>query len=80
MDKLKEALNAVESNQRVIIKQGGNGLNEMTMADWTELTQYAQLIVNDIRDQLGVDTKVLVSQGMMGLAKTVSDGYLSRNQ
>ncbi|WP_272158316.1 SEC10/PgrA surface exclusion domain-containing protein [Streptococcus sp. HN38] len=79
MDKLKEALNAVESNQRVIIKQGGNGLNEMTMADWTELTQYAQLIVNDIRDQLGVDTKVLVSQGMMGLAKTVSDGYLSRN-
>ncbi|HFI0334959.1 TPA: SEC10/PgrA surface exclusion domain-containing protein [Streptococcus suis] len=79
MDNLKEALNAVESNQRVIIKQGGNGLNEMTMADWTELTQYAQLIVNDIRDQLGVDTKVLVSQGMMDLAKMVSDGYLSRN-
>ncbi|NQN70204.1 SEC10/PgrA surface exclusion domain-containing protein [Streptococcus suis] len=79
MDNLKEALNAVESNQRVIIKQGGNGLNEMTMADWTELTQYAQLIVNDIRDQLGVDTKVLVSQGMMGLAKTVSNGYLRRN-
>ncbi|HEP1814028.1 TPA: SEC10/PgrA surface exclusion domain-containing protein [Streptococcus suis] len=79
LDNLKEALNAVESNQRVIIKQGGNGLNEMTMADWTELTQYAQLIVNDIRDQLGVDTKVLVSQGMMDLAKMVSDGYLSRN-
>ncbi|WP_044774876.1 SEC10/PgrA surface exclusion domain-containing protein, partial [Streptococcus suis] len=79
MDNLKEALNAVESNQRVIIKQGGNGLNEMTMADWIELTQYAQLIVNDIRDQLGVDTKVLVSQGMMGLAKTISNGYLSRN-
>ncbi|HEM4276156.1 TPA: SEC10/PgrA surface exclusion domain-containing protein [Streptococcus suis] len=79
MDKLKEALDAVESNQRVIIKQGGDGLNEMTMADWTELTQYAQLIINDIRDQLGVDTKVLVSQGMMDLAKMVSDGYLSRN-
>ncbi|WP_153059069.1 SEC10/PgrA surface exclusion domain-containing protein, partial [Streptococcus suis] len=79
MDNLKEALNAVDSNQRVIIKQGGDGLNEMTMADWTELTQYAQLIVNDIRDQLGVDTKVLVSQGMMDLAKMVSDGYLSRN-
>lgn len=79
MDNLKEALNAVESNQRVIIKQGGNGLNEMTMADWTELTQYAQLVINDIRDQLGVDTKVLVSQGMMDLAKMVSDGYLSRN-
>ncbi|HGK7345008.1 TPA: SEC10/PgrA surface exclusion domain-containing protein, partial [Streptococcus suis] len=66
-------------NQRVIIKQGGNGLNEMTMADWTELTQYAQLIINDIRDQLGVDTKVLVSQGSMGMAKVVSDGYHSRN-
>lgn len=79
MDKLKESLDAVESNQRVIIKQGGNGLNDMTMADWTELTQYAQMIVNDIRDQLGVDTKVLVSQGMMDLAKMVSDGYLSRN-
>ncbi|WP_029185367.1 SEC10/PgrA surface exclusion domain-containing protein [Streptococcus suis] len=79
MDNLKEALNAVESNKRVIIKQGGNGLNELTMEDWIELTQYAQLIVNDIRDQLGVDTKVLVSQGMMGLAKTVSNGYLSRN-
>ncbi|HFI0261402.1 TPA: SEC10/PgrA surface exclusion domain-containing protein [Streptococcus suis] len=79
LDNLKEALDAVESNQRVIIKQGGNGLNEMTMSDWTELTQYAQLIVNDIRDQLGVDTKVLVSQGMMDLAKMVSDGYLSRN-
>ncbi|WP_419580801.1 hypothetical protein, partial [Streptococcus suis] len=75
----KEALNAVESNQRVIIKQGGNGLNEMTMADWTELTQYAQMIVNDIRDQLGIDKKVLVSQGSMGMAKVVSDGYLSRN-
>ncbi|HFU4449217.1 TPA: SEC10/PgrA surface exclusion domain-containing protein [Streptococcus suis] len=79
MDNLKEALNAVESNQRVIIKQGGNGLNEMTMADWTELTQYAQLIVNDIRDQLGIDTKVLVSQGSMGFAKTISDGYLRLN-
>ncbi|NQN84773.1 SEC10/PgrA surface exclusion domain-containing protein [Streptococcus suis] len=79
MDNLKEALNAVESNQRVIIKQGGNGLNEMTMADWTELTQYAQLIVNDIRAQLGIDKKVLVSQGSMGMAKVVSDGYLRRN-
>lgn len=79
MDNLKEALNAVESNQRVIIKQGGNGLNEMTMADWTELTQYAQLIINDIRTQLGIDKKVLVSQGSMGMAKVVSDGYLSRN-
>ncbi|WP_105207623.1 SEC10/PgrA surface exclusion domain-containing protein [Streptococcus suis] len=79
MDNLKEALNAVESNQRVIIKQGGNGLNEMTMADWIELTQYAQLIVNDIRDQLGIDTKVLVSQGSMGFAKTISDGYLRLN-
>lgn len=79
LDKLKEALNAVESNQRVIIKKDGDGLNELTMEDWTELTQYAQLIVNDVRNQLGVDTKVLVSQGMMDLAKMVSDGYLSRN-
>ncbi len=42
LDKLREALNAVETNNRVIISSNGNGLNDLTDADRLELAQFAQ--------------------------------------
>ncbi|HFR3692616.1 TPA: SEC10/PgrA surface exclusion domain-containing protein [Streptococcus suis] len=76
LTKLSNALKQIESNNRVVIKANTGGLNTLTKADRLELTQFAQNIINDIRDQMGITSKVVITEGSLEVADLVAKEYL----
>ncbi|HFI0640074.1 TPA: SEC10/PgrA surface exclusion domain-containing protein, partial [Streptococcus suis] len=74
---LRDGLNAIESNKRVVVAANSGGLNQLTREDRLELTQFAQTIINDLRSQMGITSEVLVTEGSLDLANMVAKEYLA---